>query len=140
MDAANTCNGRRHHGSCVELEGAIDLQSANSMNGIHDPLFNGNAIELSDLYFEMQNYNYEAKRIRYATEEANLHPTSTDTSHISKLKGIFYDKTKPNLLNHLRDYEKRIITLRVKSANINVVTHDVGGIHTDANGNVKSKY
>jgi hypothetical protein len=25
VDAANTCNGRRHHRSCVELEGVISL-------------------------------------------------------------------------------------------------------------------
>lgn len=104
-------------------------------------LFNGNAIEVSDLYFEIQNYNYEAKRLIYAADEAKSHPLSTNISHISELKDIFTNKTKPNLLEQLRKYEKRIITLNVKPMHIHIGTSEgMEGIHTDANGNLIGKY
>ena len=73
------------------------------------------AIELGDLYFEIQNYNYEAKRIRDATEYANLHPGSTNEStngsHSSELKDRFNHQTKPALLTHLREIQRWLSSL-----------------------------
>jgi hypothetical protein len=99
-------------------------------------LLNGNAIELSDLYFEMRNYNYEAKRIRDATEEYNLHPDSTRDAHIGRLKAVFNAETKPSLLKNLKNYRDRIITLKIKPANFEVKVNSANLIHTDKDGNI----
>jgi hypothetical protein len=37
-------------------------------------LFTEHATDLSDVYFQIQNYNYEAKRVRDAVEDEILHP------------------------------------------------------------------
>lgn len=73
-------------------------------------LFKDKAIELSDIFFEVQNYNYEAKLIREAYEREIQFgpfwdPNGKEFSRASDLKLILNEKTKPELLKHLRELE-----------------------------------
>ncbi len=84
------------------------------VNSGYVSLFDGNAIEVSELYFKMQNYNYEAKRIRDATE-VNIRSTDEGKKHVANLKQIFNNRTKPDLLQHLNNYKNRIIITTVST-------------------------
>ncbi|HUS74395.1 MAG TPA: hypothetical protein VMY43_00145 [Methanothrix sp.] len=89
------------------IGGTVNLIPVDAWNSVVNSgdiaLFKEKAIELSNIYFEIQNYNYEAKRVRDAIEEARLHPTSTDDSHASRLKERFDNLTKPILLENLNE-------------------------------------
>jgi hypothetical protein len=89
-------------------------------------LFKGKAKELSDTYFQAQNYNYEAKRVRDAEEAQHLHPTATDDSHVSKLKTSFNDVTTPATLKCLKDLEIWLTGLKAEPSTTK--TEVIGGI------------
>lgn len=92
------------------LDGTVNLIPVDAWNSIVNSgdiaLFKGKAEYLSDTYFQVQNYNYEAKRVRDAIEEVHLHPTNTDEDHASRLKKNFDEVTKPETLRLLRDLER----------------------------------
>lgn len=82
-------------------------------------LFKNKAIELGNIFFEVQNYNYEAKLIREAYErEIQFGPFSDyngkEFSRASDLKDIFNSKTKPVLLQHLRELEQWISPMKAE--------------------------
>ena len=117
----------------------IPVDAWNSMvNSGEIALFEGKAIDLSDTYFQIQNYNYEAKRVRDAIEEVNLHPETTDDSHALKLKANFDNNIKPATLKRLQDLENWLTRLRVESGSFTVAGSDVTMHHTGTDG--KEKY
>jgi hypothetical protein len=75
-------------------------------------LFRDKAIDLSDTYFQIQNYNYEAKRVKDAIEDVRLHPATTDDSHASMLKNGFDNTTKPATLKRLEDLNNWLMVLK----------------------------
>ncbi|RPJ73611.1 MAG: hypothetical protein EHM20_11945 [Alphaproteobacteria bacterium] len=72
------------------LDGTVNLIPVDAWNSVVNSgdiaLFKGKAEYLDDTYFQVQNYNYEAKRVRDAIEEVRLHPTTTDEDHALRLK------------------------------------------------------
>ena len=92
------------------LDGTVNLIPVDAWNSVVNSgdiaLFKGNAKYLGDTYFQVQNYNYEAKRVRDAMEEVHLHPTTTDRDHASRLKKNFDEVTKPETLRLLNDLER----------------------------------
>lgn len=97
-------------------------------------LFETKATELSDIYFKIKNYNYEAKRVRDAIEESRLHPETTDKAHASNLKKLFDEKTKPDVLESLKDLERWLTVLKAESGSIAIKGTATKLIHTDSNG------
>lgn len=96
------------------LNGLINLVPIDAWNSLVNSgdiaLFKDQAIELNDIYFKIQNYNYEAKRIRDAVEHENIWGPSIDKEGNSyyrsdQLKVIFNNKTKPELLEVLEKLE-----------------------------------
>jgi len=103
----------------------IPVDAWNSLVNSGDmTLFTEHAIDLSDIYFEIQNYNYEAKRVRDAVEEEILHPNFNLKVHPAKsvldasiereqvfrsptLKSIL-KKTKSSVLAKLKAIEKAL--------------------------------
>lgn len=118
------------------IPGTVNLIPTDAWNSIVNSgavaLFEDRAIDLSEIYFQIQNYNYEAKRVRDAIEEMRLHPGITDIDHVSKLKESFDIRTKPATLNNLHDLESWLtrlegepITVASKAAgNLNLVGPD----------------
>lgn len=104
------------------LGGTVNLIPVDAWNSIVNSgdiaLFKGKAIDLSDTYFQIQNYNYEAKRVRDTIEEVKLHPTTTDEDHALRLKESFDNKIKPATLDRLKDLEAWLTRLRVEPITI----------------------
>jgi len=104
------------------LGGTVNLIPVDAWNSIVNSgdiaLFKDKAVDLSDTYFQIQNYNYEAKRVRDAIEEAHIHPTTTDGDHASRLKESFDNKIKPTTLNRLKDLEAWLTRLGVEPITI----------------------
>ncbi len=99
----------------IELIGGnVNLIPIDAWNAIVNSgdiaLFEDKAIELSDIYFQIQNYNYEAKIIREAYEFSNLVIADPNTGeaipHGSFLRKKFDENTKPALLKKLIELEK----------------------------------
>ena len=124
------------------ISGTVQLIPVDAWNSVVNSgdiaLFEGKAIDLSDTYFQIQNYNYEAKRVRDAIEEVHLHPEITDDSHASKLKANFDNNIKPATLKRLQDLENWLTRLRVESGSFTVAGSDVTMHHTGTDG--KEKY
>ena len=122
-------------------EGPVNLIPVDAWNSVVNSgeiaLFEGKAIDLSDTYFQVQNYNYEAKRVRDAIEEMRLHPTTTDKTHASMLKDSFDKKTKPATLNRLDDLEKWLTRLKVEPITINANVSDISMHLKGPDGNEK---
>lgn len=106
----------------IELLGGavnvIPLDAWNSLVNSGDiALFKDKAIKLSDIYFKIQVYNYEAKRVRDAIEHESTwgiaveDETGKPYSRASDLKGKFNGKTKPELLKDLMELEKLICSI-----------------------------
>ena len=118
------------------IPGTVNLIPTDAWNSIVNSgdvaLFEDKAIDLSEIYFQIQNYNYEAKRVRDAIEEMRLHPGITDIDHVSKLKESFDNRTKPATLKRLNDLENWLtrlktepITVTTKAAsNLNLIGPD----------------
>ena len=104
------------------LGGTVNLIPVDAWNSIVNSgdiaLFKDKAVDLSDTYFQIQNYNYKAKRVRDAIEEAHIHPTTTDGDHASRLKESFDNKIKPTTLNRLKDLEAWLTRLGVEPITI----------------------
>jgi hypothetical protein len=97
------------------LPGTVNLIPEDAWNSIVNSgdiaLLKDNVIELSDTYFDVQNYNYEAKIIRDAFEHearwglsVNIE-TGERYSRASVLKKRFDEITKPALLTRLKELE-----------------------------------
>ena len=101
------------------MAGTVNLIPVDAWNSVINSgnvaLFSDKAIDLSETYFQIQNYNYEAKRVRDAIEEMHLHPEITYGDRVSKLKEGFDNKTKPETLKRLRDLEGWLMPLRAES-------------------------
>lgn len=105
--------------------GPVNLIPVDAWNSIVNSgniaLFRDRAIELSNAYFDVQAYNYEAKIVRDAFEHEaqwgapiNIE-TGKTVSRASDLKAHLNDITKPPLLNQLEMVEKWIRPLDGKS-------------------------
>jgi len=98
------------------IKGNVNLIPVDAWNAIVNSgditLFENKAIELSDIYFQIQNYNYEAKIIREAYEFSDLSMIDPETgetiSRGSFLKKNLDEKTIPQLLEKLTELEKWI--------------------------------
>lgn len=77
-------------------------------------LFEGKAADLHDAYFQIQIYNYEAKIIRDAIEEVNLHPTTTNKDRASLLKESFDKRVKPVTLTCLENIKGWLTELKAE--------------------------
>jgi hypothetical protein len=112
------------------IAGVVNLIPVDAWNSIVNSgdiaLFKDKAIDLSDTYFQIQIYNYEAKRVRDAIEEVNLHPETTDASHASKLKGRFNELMKPATLKRLEDLKEWLTELKAEP--ITVTTKVTGNL------------
>jgi len=112
------------------LPGTVNLIPVDAWNSIVNSgeiaLFKDKAIELSDTYSAMQNYNYEAKIIRETYEHEARFGLSVNIetgerySRASELKRHFNEETKPALLerlNGLKDWlspQKGVISTSTK--------------------------
>lgn len=100
------------------ISGVVNLIPVDAWNSIVNSgdiaLFKDKAIELSDTYFQIQNYNYEAKIVRDAIEEANRHPTMAGASRASELKESFNKTTKPATLERLNNLKKWLTELKAE--------------------------
>ncbi|MBK7385478.1 MAG: hypothetical protein IPI63_01605 [Methanothrix sp.] len=114
------------------LDGSVNLIPIDAWNSIVNSgniaLFKGKAIDLSAIYFQVKNYNYEALRVRDAVEEERLHPTTTDRDHASKLQKNFHDNIKPETLDRLRDLEEWLTQLEVEPVTTKVKLTNVLGV------------
>ena len=95
------------------LNGTVNLVPIDAWNSLVNSgdiaLFKDKAIELNDAYFKIQNYNYEAKRVRDAVEHDNTEGPSLkngkDYWRSKELKEKFNKKTKKDLLEELKKLE-----------------------------------
>ncbi len=95
------------------LNGKVNLVPIDAWNSLVNSgdiaLFKDNAIELNDVYFKIQSYNYEAKRVRDAVEhdctEGLALEYGNEYSRSEKLKENLNNKTKPELLEKLKKLE-----------------------------------
>ena len=112
------------------IPGTVNLIPVDAWNSVVNSgnvaLFKDKAIDLSDTYFQIQNYNYEAKKVRYAIEEVRLHPGTADASHASELKDRFDKLIKPATLERLHDLEKWLT--RLKAYPITVTSKVTGNL------------
>lgn len=97
---------------CIELlNGTVNLVPIDAWNSLVNSgdvaLFKDKAIELNDIYFKIQNYNYEAKRVRDAIEHDCTEGLSLENGkelrRSDTLKENFNKKTKKNLLEELKN-------------------------------------
>lgn len=104
------------------IAGTVNLIPVDAWNSVVNSggiaIFKDKAIDLSETYFQIQNYNYEAKRVRDAIEEVRLHPLNTDDFHASKIKDNFDNVTKPATLKRLKDLEMWITRLEVVKSRV----------------------
>jgi hypothetical protein len=121
-------------------EGSVNLIPEDAWNSAVNSgnvaFFEAKAMELSDTYFKIKNYNYEAKRVRDATEEVNLHPDVTDPTHAAKLKKRFDEIIKPDTLEALKGIASWLTVFKVESGEFKLTGGDVNLIHADKNGKV----
>ena len=95
------------------LNGTVNLVPIDAWNSLVNSgdiaLFKDKAIELNDVYFKIQNYNYEAKRVRDAIEHDCTEGLSLENGkelrRSDTLKENFNKKTKKNLLEELKKLE-----------------------------------
>jgi len=104
----------------------IPVDAWNSIvNSGNIALFEGKAKELSNTYFQIQNYNYEAKRVRDAEEARDLHPAATDVSHVSELEKNFNDVITPATLRCLGDLEGWITQLKSEPITVKSIVRGI---------------
>jgi len=95
------------------LSGTVNLIPIDAWNSLVNSgdiaLFKDKAIELNDVYFKIQNYNYEAKRVRDAIEHDCTEGPSLKNGkehwRSKELKENFNRETKPKLLEVLEKLE-----------------------------------